>query len=294
MSLVVPFLLLGLAVVVKLVMGASHKPFPVAGEPVNSSPEPEPDPDAIRTLLAQPLVQELPSPCPNRFRWAVVAGRDAMAAIPALDALGAREGWVAVFVGDGNELPEFHLHDDAPDELLDLADRIDVPAWFALREQERREDRDEELDPAQAEAALLGDWPDEDSEVLMPLEYTVLKQLVTGPWLERVCIALVPVRDAWQAPAYLQNGSWNACPDPAEQVAVLRYWHQQHGARLRCFSRDVMEFEVAAPPQGREAAMHLAREQYNLCNDLVEQGCGALRPLADTLERSPRWYFWWD
>jgi hypothetical protein len=95
-------------------------------------------------------------------------------------------------------------------------------------------------------------------------------------------------------PAHLQNGGWNEVPAACEQVAMLRYWHERYGARLRCFSDDVMEFDVARPPEDRAGGLALAREQFIFCPDLVEQGIGALRPLAAALVDSRRWYFWWD
>ena len=40
--------------------------------------------------------------------------------------------------------------------------------------------------------------------------------------------------------------------------------------------------------------MALALEQYAFCPDIVEQGCGTIGYLADTLAKSNKWYFWWD
>jgi hypothetical protein len=55
-----------------------------------------------------------------------------------------------------------------------------------------------------------------------------------------------------------------------------------------------MELEVQRPPGSKDQAMALAKEQYGFCYDIVDQGVGALRPLAATLEHAGNWYFWWD
>ncbi len=59
-------------------------------------------------------------------------------------------------------------------------------------------------------------------------------------------------------------------------------------------NHDVIEVLVQRPPDTKEAAFKLAREQYLYCPDNVEQGAGSLHALAASLWRSPSWYFWWD
>jgi hypothetical protein len=246
-------------------------------------------------LSERPLVREVTSPRPTLFRCAEVAGTDALAAIAVLDALGAREGWIPVFIGSKKDAPGFGLPEEDPEGVLARAAAIDVPAWLAQRKQDRIDDQlDDEQGDAGAEIELLGEWPDDDIDAIAPPEYYVFNDPLTRKPHDKLYVALVPVREAWQAPAYIQNGSWNEVPAPCEQVAVLRHWHASHGARLRCFSDDIMEFEVARPPREHEAGLALAREQYIFCPDLVEQGAGALRPLAHSLLDSPRWFFWWD
>jgi hypothetical protein len=258
---------------------SSPQPSPPASAPV-------PEPGALGTLVERPLVRELESPKPGRFRWAVVAGRDGEASMPALDRLGEQQGWVAVFVGAEKELPEFSLHDDDPQSVLALAEAIDATDFLAGRLDEYREN-------AEGAEPPLGEWPEEDDDVGEP-PYGVFSDILTKAFHERVYIALVPAREAWMAPAFLQNGGWNEVPDAATQVAVVKYWHERHGARLRAFSNDVMELEVDRPPQDPEASLALATEQYAFCPDVVDQGMQALRPLAAWLRDKRYWYFWWD
>ena len=246
----------------------------------------------LGTLAGSPLIQEVESPRPDLFRMAVVRGEEALAAIPELDRLEEANGWRAVFLGAVDEFPDFdalrEMDAQSPSDILREAETIDAAAILAQRAGEWSQGN---IDGAE----ILGEWPDEAAAAsALPERYAVFRNVLTDQAHERVYIAIIPTAEAWQAPAFLQNGSWNDVPSPAEQVSVLRYWQARHGARLRTFSNDVMELEVQRPPGSKDQAMALAKEQYGFCYDIVDQGVGALRPLAATLEHAGNWYFWWD
>ena len=258
------------------------------GGKVPAPPAPAAD-DVLGRLSSAPVIDELRSPRPDRFRWAVVAGGDAAAALPVLDRLGAAQGWVPVFVGAQDDWPDFASGEQEPQAVLDAANAIDAAHFLAAR-------ADESAAGGIDDPALLGDWV-EDPQARRALgvePYSVWRDVRTDRPQARLYIALVPAKEAWQAPAFLQNGGWNEVPSPAEQVAVLHYWHERHGARLRTFSSDVMEFEVARPPTGHDATLALAREHFGFSSDIVFQGVEALRPLASSLDGKRNWYFWWD
>jgi hypothetical protein len=109
-----------------------------------------------------------------------------------------------------------------------------------------------------------------------------------------VTLALLPTAHGWEAPAVMKFGGWNANPPPPEHVALLRYWRECFGADLVVMTNDVIEMMVAEPPRTRKEAMHLARDQYHYCEDIVEQGTYTLEALAGGLLRGEAWYFWWD
>lgn len=244
---------------------------------------------AIQKLSDSPVIEEVESPRPGLFRLAVVRGEDALAAIPVLDALEKKHRWRAIFIGAKDDLPDFDAFDmEEPAAILAAAEAIDAEDFLSKRLDDLTEGNPD--DPE-----LQGEWPqDAHPESALPEKYSVFKEVLTGKLHARVHIALIPTDEAWKAPAYLQNGNWNEVPSPAEQVSVLRYWHQKYGARLRTFSNDVMELEVARRPTDREQALTLAKQQFGFCSDIVWQGVGSLRPLAAALERADNWYFWWD
>jgi Domain of unknown function (DUF4253) len=265
---------------------SARKPLAAPGEASNQ-------PKVLAELSQKPLIQELESSAPDRFRMAVVSGKDALLAIATLDSLGKKSGWHAVFIGAKSDLPEFDAdlaNGQSPQDILSEANKIDAVALLKARRDEATESDEGEVSLVE----LLGEWPEQSSASALPAPYAVFRDVLTQNFHDRVYIALVPAEEAWQIPAYLQNGSWNEVPSPAEQVAVLKYWHETYGATLRTFSSDVMELEVARPPQGREAALILAEQQFGFCTDIVWQGVGAIRPLAAALDKANHWYFWWD
>ena len=137
----------------------------------------------------------------------------------------------------------------------------------------------------------VGEWPVEPPEFL---GLTVNWDWQTGRTFERVYILLVPTDDWTEIPAHLRWGNWNANPPPEIHVAALRSWRDRYGAELVGLSNDVMNIRVARKPQTREEALSLAREQYEYCNDIVDQGVGSLSNLAAALMAHDWWYFWWD
>jgi hypothetical protein len=260
-----------------------HKPSPPPSDEALSVEK------AIQRLSDSPVIEEVESPRPELFRLAVVRGEDALAAIPILDALEKKHHWRAIFIGTKDDLPDFDASDiQEPAAILAAAEAIDAEDFLSKRLDELTEGNPDEPE-------LQGEWPqDAHPESVLPEKYSVFTEVLTGKFHAHVHIALIPTDEAWKAPAYLQNGNWNEVPSPAEQVSVLRYWHQKYGARLRTFSNDVMELEATRHPRDREQALTLAKQQFGFCSDIVWQGVGSLRPLAAALERADHWYFWWD
>ncbi len=139
-------------------------------------------------------------------------------------------------------------------------------------------------------------WPDQE----------VLGEMAGGETVDRflgisdfhgktipLALAEIPVKNPWEVFAYVPFGGWNECPCNEEQMAAAKYWYEKYGAVPAVITRDVLEYDLPAPVR-REEAMALALEQYAFCPDIVDQGCGTVGYLADTLAKSDKWYFWWD
>jgi hypothetical protein len=109
-----------------------------------------------------------------------------------------------------------------------------------------------------------------------------------------VVIAKIPVENPWEIAAWIPTGGFNACPSPAEQVAVFKYWYEQYGALPAVVTYDTWQMTLTNPPATKESAEALAMEQFAFCYDIVEQGTETVRGLASTLINSKAWFFWWD
>ena len=127
-----------------------------------------------------------------------------------------------------------------------------------------------------------------------PYFFHIPRNAKTDEGYPRVYVGLVPTLNSWEIPAYLRFGSWNACPRPELHVSALKYWHDIYGVEVVGISHDVIETLCTRLPARREDAESLAFEQYQYCPDIVDQGTGTLAKLAEGLQVSEKWYFWWD
>lgn len=106
----------------------------------------------------------------------------------------------------------------------------------------------------------------------------------------------IPVANPWEVIAWMPIGGWNDCPQALEMMEVCRYWYEKYHAIPAVFSHDELEFYVGRELADEEKAWELAKEHYAFCADRVDQctGSGTLGEVADCLNKSKVWYFWWD
>lgn len=123
----------------------------------------------------------------------------------------------------------------------------------------------------------------------------------TSYWDERtgrtdyILLAEIPVKEPWQAMAWLPMGGWNNCPAPFAMMMTARRWYEEYGAWPAAVSHDILEFAVEQPVP-RERCLELAAEQGIFCPERVLT-CGedaSLGRLAGDLMRSNIWFFIWD
>jgi hypothetical protein len=195
-----------------------------------------------------------------------------------------------ILAGDMEEVPRvFEQLGDSFDPAVTLAAsrEIDPVEWSA----ELRESDPELYDPPREESALrerVFRQTGPRQEIMLHLD------IQQGRPVDRVGLVLVPTERSWEAPAYLNYGGWNECPEPAVHVAFLRRWHERYGAEVVSIGPDVMEVSIARPVTGREEALALADEQFLYSYDIVAQGTETLDRLAAHLLHATVWYFWWD
>lgn len=173
---------------------------------------------------------------------------------------------------------------------------LDVGEYFsgALNETLEGFDEDEEGEAFKPKldfeppAPKRESWPPVEGQIAALGELTQFNGAKEALW-----IALVPCREPWEVPAVLSYGGWNACPMPAEHVAVFREWHARHGAEPLVIGGDTVELLVR-PLEDPAEAKRIAIEQYAYCSDIVDQGTGSVETLAAELLGASVWFFWWD
>jgi Domain of unknown function (DUF4253) len=236
------------------------------------------------------------------FKHVQVAGSQAFSEWQKLKNAGG--GWPVVIGGDENLsriAEQLSLEDyQKPEQILKLASLTPFPASLAKHKADQAAKWKEyakthpgagfdnvEEDPA----PTLGTWP---SGPVGETGLEVAIDIQSRKPLDHVHILIIPTQNGYEVPAYLNWGNWNECPPPEIHVTALRKWHDDFGAELVGISGDMMNIRVTKRPADRKAALSLAREQYDYCSDIVDQGVETLSNLAAGLMSSDWWYFWWD
>jgi hypothetical protein len=175
-------------------------------------------------------------------------------------------------------------------ETLEASAVIRFPDWFEERRRERVQDME---DAGEAPETWFGPEGERPSGDIKP-NHGYATPFDGGEPYPTLTYVLVPTQAPWEVPAFLHTGGWNECPSPAEQCAIMKYWHEQYGAVVVAATSSVIEMQGARPPKDRDVALALAREQYEYCPDIVDQGTRTVARLAASLLGGSAWFFWWD
>ncbi len=113
--------------------------------------------------------------------------------------------------------------------------------------------------------------------------------------ISNVLLLEVPVKNPWEIIAWFPFGGWNECPMPEDMIAICKYWYKAYGAVPAVFTSDIIEFYAPDKIKGADS-IETAKEHFAFCTDRVLQGTMTytLAELADCIENSTVWYFWWD
>lgn len=111
---------------------------------------------------------------------------------------------------------------------------------------------------------------------------------------ERLILTKIPTNKPWEVFAWIPFGGWNDCPDAEDMMSVCKYWYEEYGAVPAVISYDTLEMYLSKPVTSEDKSMKIAEEQYGFCADIIEQGTGTIKALAETIVNSNVWFFWWD
>lgn len=223
---------------------------------------------------------------PFPFHLVSAQGADAVAVWRRYQAEWRKEGCSAVVIGDADEVKiRAELLSKNTGEVAEVLRAAAGQSAIEFFEQREAEYSQDEIN------LEIGEWPTEPVPLSSLSAHT---NISSGQPKPTIYIAKIPTPHVWEIPAHLEAGGWNDCPDSAAHAAVLKYWHEKHGAEIYSLTADVLECVVSRPPTTREAALALAREQFLFCSDIVHQGTESVELLAASLLNAEVWFFWWD
>lgn len=209
--------------------------------------------------------------------------------------------WPVILGGDAdldqhNESFRMMSEDSGRGSAMDIIAagmKVDVTAWLTDRAAGAEASAHSASAPPCATRTdpAHDEWPTED---LAMHHFTLPVDPEHGGPLSRVYVALVPTVIGWQVPAYLRFGGWNGCPAPEYHVAMLKHWRHTYGAEVVGLGGEVLELAVARPPNDRNAALRLTREQFVYCPDVIRHGTGSIQTRAAMLLGATAWSFWWE
>jgi hypothetical protein len=104
-------------------------------------------------------------------------------------------------------------------------------------------------------------------------------------------LALAPTADKYEVIAAVGTNGANYDLGPPEVVQWLRDLEREVPFILTGIGFDFLKGHFTGPRAGPE---DLARRMYEFCPDIVDQGCGTVEKLADSLAESDGLFFWWD
>jgi len=74
-------------------------------------------------------------------------------------------------------------------------------------------------------------------------------------------------------------------------ISIIKSFDKKYALELIGASGDWCEFIIH---NENTDWMQLAKEAYKVCPDIVDQGAGTIKELAEEMKRTGRLYFWWD
>jgi hypothetical protein len=104
-------------------------------------------------------------------------------------------------------------------------------------------------------------------------------------------LGILRTSDPFDALRTMKTNGVNYDIAPARVVERLRDWHRRYGLAIYGAGMDFVEATFVQQPPDMQA---FAKEVYEFCPDVVDQGTGSVEVLADQMKRENTLYLWWD
>lgn len=152
----------------------------------------------------------------------------------------------------------------------------DIPGWFRVHVNSKRRSqiKTEDIQREFLERGCFVYQPDDYFEAEGPKELCIL-----------------PTTDKYDVIALHQTNGCNYGIGPGYVVEWLRELEATQPFILTTIAHDTLEGRFLTPIQDPEG---LSERMYDFCSDIVDQGCGSIERLTESLRSSDHLYFWWD
>lgn len=104
-------------------------------------------------------------------------------------------------------------------------------------------------------------------------------------------VSVLKASSPYAALEAMGTNGWNYDLGPETVIARVRQWDERFGLILRGAGFDWLEAEFRRQPQDM---LEFAKEIYEFCPDVVDQGTETVEALAAEMKRTNAVYLWWD
>ena len=111
------------------------------------------------------------------------------------------------------------------------------------------------------------------------------------PSVKGVELVLAPGSDQFDILRLAATDGVNYGLETEDIVSRLKRWHEQTGIDIWQAETDSVQFDFKRTPPDPQA---FARELYEFCPDVVDQGLGDMEALEMALREQTSVYLWWD
>ncbi|MEH7443509.1 DUF4253 domain-containing protein [Bacillus sp. JJ1122] len=106
-------------------------------------------------------------------------------------------------------------------------------------------------------------------------------------------VAIVMGNDQFDIIKIQQTNGENYDISNIEVIVKLKEWHNRYSFTIIGANHDWVEADFIELPNSKDLKS-FAKEIYQFCPDIVDQGTGSLEGLIEELEESKKLFLWWD
>ena len=104
-------------------------------------------------------------------------------------------------------------------------------------------------------------------------------------------IGVLKTTDKYSVLQQIQTNGINYDIDTDSLISIIKKFDEKYSLELIQASGDCCMFIIHKTP---ENWLQIAKEAYEVCPDIVEQGAGTVEELAKEMKENKILYFWWD